>query len=103
MDKQEEDQPLKRKDTGKPHKVVDSNKKSTEPVILLMNIETQSHILEVIIREDTNIQHLHEIVCLYGDFKTYNKKFKDIFLRYLKSMHQCHLTKRKMQIEPYQG
>ena len=64
----------------------------------MFTIETQKYQLEVVIREETSIPHVHEIVCLYGDFKTYNKKFKDIFLRYMKSMHQCLMTKKKMQI-----
>ena len=57
------------------------------PVILVLNIEAQKCVLDVVIREETHIPHVHEIVMLYADFKVYSKKFKEIFLKYMKSMH----------------
>jgi hypothetical protein len=60
-------------------KRIDPNSGSGSNELLILNIKTKDLILEVVIREDTNIQHINELICLFGDFRTYPKKFKEIF------------------------
>ena len=68
-----------------PIKKLDPNKASGTPELLVLTIKTHDKIIEATIREDTNLTHLNELISLFGDFKSYPKKFKEIFYNYLRT------------------
>jgi hypothetical protein len=54
--------------------------------LIVMNIKLKDKVIEATLREqDCNIQHLVELISLFGDFKSFPKKFKEIFYNYLRT------------------
>jgi len=48
--------------------------------VIVMNIKLKDKVIEATLREhDCNILHLVELISLFGDFKSFPKKFKEIF------------------------
>lgn len=66
----------------------DSKDGGSNQILLIFNIETKNCTIEATVRENTDLQFLNEVISLLGDFKTCPKKFKEIFLNYLKNMKQ---------------
>ena len=60
-------------------KRLDPNQKSGSPELLVLTIKAKNIIIEATIREDTKLDHLSEMISLIADFKSYPKKFKEIF------------------------
>lgn len=52
---------------------------------MVITIKTRDCIIEATIREGTNIAHLNEKISIIGNFKSYPKKFKEIFLNFLRN------------------
>jgi len=66
-----------------------------------MNIKLKDKNIEVTLREhDCNISHLVELISLFGEFKTFPKKFKEIFSNYLRVEYSNATTQNKIQIIP---
>lgn len=64
----------------------DANKGTRELIVL--DIATKDRIIEVTVRENTNLNFLCDKISILGDFKSCPKKFKDIFLNYLRNEYK---------------
>jgi hypothetical protein len=49
---------------------------------------------------ECNISHLVELISLFGDFKNFPKKFKEIFSNYIRTEFNNATTNNKIQIIP---
>jgi hypothetical protein len=67
---------------------------------MVLTIKLKHKVIEAVFREKTNLAHMCEIISLFGDFKTYPKKFKEIFSNYVKTEFNNILTKNKLVIIP---
>ena len=52
--------------------------------------------IEATVREDTNINFLSEKISVLADFKSYPKKFKDIFTNYLRNEFKSAMQYMKL-------
>ena len=75
---------------------MDPDKDSGSLELVILNIETPDKIIEVHIREATNLSFLTEKISVMADFKTFPKKFKEVFLTYLKTQYSEAMTKNKI-------
>ena len=64
--------------------------------LLVIQINTKERIIEAVVREGTNLNLMNEKICVLGDFKSYPKKFKEIFLNYMKNQYKAALTVNKI-------
>jgi hypothetical protein len=66
-----------------------------------MTIKLKGKVIEATLREhDCKIGHLVELISLFGEFKTFPKKFKEIFSNYLRTEFNNATTNNKIQIIP---
>lgn len=68
--------------------------------LIILTIKLKDKIIQATIRETTSISHVCELISLFGDFKSYPKKFKEIFHNYLKTEYNNVLTNNKLIIIP---
>lgn len=68
--------------------------------LIVLSIKLKDKIIQATIRENTNILHLCELISLFGDFKSYPKKFKEIFHNYIRTEYNNVLTNNKLIIIP---
>ena len=68
--------------------------------LMVLTIKLKDKTIQVTIRENANIMHLCELISLFGDFKSYPKKFKEIFHNYVKTEYNNVLTNNKLIIIP---
>jgi hypothetical protein len=65
-----------------------------------VTIKTSKFLIEAVIRENTNLTHLTEMINLFAEFKNYPKKFKEIFQNYLRNQYTNALTQNKLVVIP---
>lgn len=62
----------------------------------MISIATKDRVIEATVREGTNLQFLNEKISILGDFKSCPKKFKEIFLNYLRDQYDSVRTNNKL-------
>ena len=75
-------------DNGKKIHKLDPDSRYGKRELIVMSIATKDRIIEVTVRENTNLNFLCDKISVLGDFKTCPKKFKDIFLNYLRNEYK---------------
>ena len=63
---------------------LDPDAKNNLPELLVISINTKDRIIEAVVREGTNLNLMNEKISVLCDFKSFPKKFKEIFHNYLK-------------------
>ena len=53
---------------------------------MVISITVKNRIIEATVRQRTDLNKLYDRISLLGDFTTYPHKFKDIFMRYWKTL-----------------
>ena len=61
---------------------LDPDKETGSKELVVLNINVRDRILQVTIRESTNIDKLYDRISLIGNFTNYPKKFKKIFFAF---------------------
>lgn len=68
--------------------------------VMVLTIKLKDRVIEAVIREKANLPHICELISLFGDFKSYPKKFKEIFTNYVRTEYNNIITKNKLVIIP---
>lgn len=71
--------------------------------LIVLEIATKDRVIEVTVRENTNLNFLCDKISILGDFKSCPKKFKDIFLNYLRNEYKSAYGQLKLQVIPPQS
>lgn len=79
-------------------KLGDHDSKNGKRVLLVLNIALKNKNIEATIREDTDLNLLSEKISLVADFKSFPKKFKEIFTNYLKNEFKSAMKDIKIEI-----
>jgi len=77
---------------------LDPDKDRGHNELVVLSIETKDKIIEVTIREDTNLTFLTEKISVLADFKVFPRKFKEVFLSYLRDKYTETMTNNKIQV-----
>jgi hypothetical protein len=67
-------------------------------VLVVLTIECHDKVIEATIREDTNLNFLTEKISILADFKSFPKKFKEVFLSYIRDRYTEAMTNNKIQV-----
>ena len=73
---------------GKKIHKLDPDASTAKRELIVLEIATKDRIIEVTVRENTNLNFLCDKISVLGDFKSCPKKFKDIFLNYLRNEYK---------------
>jgi hypothetical protein len=77
---------------------LDPDRDSGQNELVVLSIETTDKIIEVTIREDTNLTFLTEKISILADFKSFPRKFKEVFLTYIRDRYTEAVTNNKIQV-----
>mmetsp|Transcript_11071 Transcript_11071/g.18531 ORF Transcript_11071/g.18531 Transcript_11071/m.18531 type:complete len:88 (-) Transcript_11071:73-336(-) len=75
----------------KVHKL-DHDQKTGNRILIVLSIETQEKVIQATIREHTNLELLSDKIALLSHFKSFPRKFKELFHNYLRELYTSQLN-----------